>query len=71
MKNTHVKVENIFGDMIRKVSVSPGQRCKLNTFLGKILRILIFVWREFFLKLEKNKFKNYETTAPPDYEKNL
>ena len=32
MKNTEFKVEDIFGDVINKDTISPEQRSKLNTF---------------------------------------
>ena len=37
MKNTQFKVEDIFGDVISKDSVSPEQISKLNNFLAKIM----------------------------------
>ena len=37
MKNTQFKVEDIFGDVISKDSISPEQITKLNNFLAKIL----------------------------------
>ena len=35
MNSTKVKVEDIFGDVISKNSVSPEQITKLNNFLAK------------------------------------
>ena len=37
MKNTQFKVEDIFGDVISKHSISPEQITKLNSFLAKIM----------------------------------
>ena len=36
MKNTQFKVEDVFGDVISKDSISPEQITKLNNFLAKI-----------------------------------
>ena len=37
MKNTQFKVEDVFGDVISKDSISPEQITKLNYFLAKIM----------------------------------
>ena len=37
MKNTSFKVEEVFGNVISKDSISPQQITKLNNFLAKIL----------------------------------
>ena len=37
MKNTEFKVEDIFGDIINKDTISHEQITKLNIFLAKIL----------------------------------
>ena len=37
MKNTQFKVEDVFGDVISKDSISPEETTKLNKFLAKIL----------------------------------
>ena len=37
MKNTSFRVEDIFGDVISKDSISPEQITKLNNFLAKIM----------------------------------
>ena len=37
MKNTQLKVEDVFGDVISKDSISPEQITKLNNFLAKII----------------------------------
>ena len=44
MKNTQFKVEDIFGDIISKDSISPEQLTKPKNFLVKRL-IKIFVYR--------------------------
>ena len=43
MKNTQFRVEDIFGDIIRKDSISPEQITKLNNFLTRIMRMFFFV----------------------------
>ena len=37
MKNTTIRVEDVFGDVISKDSISPEQITKLNNFLAKKL----------------------------------
>ena len=37
MRNTSFKVEDIFGDVISKDSISPEQITKLNNLLAKIM----------------------------------
>ena len=37
MNSTSFKVEDIFGDIISKDSISPEQITKLNNFLAKIM----------------------------------
>ena len=37
MDSTNFKVEDIFGDVISKDSISPEQITQLNNFLAKIL----------------------------------
>ena len=37
IKNTHLKIEDMFGDVISKDSLSPEQITKLNNFLAKIV----------------------------------
>ena len=37
MSNTQFKVEDVFGDVISKDSISPEQITKLNNFLAKIM----------------------------------
>ena len=37
MKNTQFKVEDVFGDVISKDSISAEQITKLNNFLAKMM----------------------------------
>ena len=37
MKNTELKVEDIFGDIISKDTISPEQTTKPNNFLAKMM----------------------------------
>ena len=37
MKNTQFKVDDIFGDIISKDTISPEQMTKLNNFLAKLM----------------------------------
>ena len=37
MKNTHFKVEDVFGDVISKLNFSQKQITKPNNFLAKIM----------------------------------
>ena len=37
MENTNFKVEDIFGDIINKDTISPEQTTKLNIFLAKTM----------------------------------
>ena len=37
MDSTNFKVEDIFGDVISKDSISPEQTTKLNSFLSKTM----------------------------------
>ena len=39
MKNTQFKVEDVFGDLISKDSISPEQITKVNNFLAKMMWI--------------------------------
>ena len=43
MKNTQIKVEDVFSDVISKDNFSQEQITKLNNFSAKIIRILILV----------------------------
>ena len=37
MKNTTYRVEDVFGDILSKDSVSPEQKTRLNLFLAKTM----------------------------------
>ena len=68
MNSTKFKVEDIFGDVISKDSLSPEQITKLNNFFIKNdVNINIKIKINFF-KPGKGKYKNYEPSAPPAYE---
>ena len=43
MKNTQFKVEDVFGDVIKKDNFIQEQKTKLNSFSGKILKILFLI----------------------------
>ena len=43
MTNTHFKVEDKFGNVLSKDSISQEQITKLNNFLAKIMWILFLV----------------------------
>ena len=68
MKNTQFKVEDVFGDVISKDSISPEQITKLNNFFSKNnVNININIKINLF-KSRKEKIKNYEPSALPAYE---
>ena len=50
MDSTKFKVEDIFGDVISKDSISPEQITKLNNFLPKKMNININIKFDFFKK---------------------
>ena len=67
MDSTKFKVEDIFGDVISKDSISPEQITKLNNFFSKhYVNIHINVKLNFF-KPGKEQIENYEPSAPPEY----
>ena len=61
MDSTKFKVEDIFGDVISKDSISPEQITKLNNFFVNININFKFN----FFKNRKDKIKNIEPSAPP------
>ena len=68
MDSTKFKVENIFGDVISKDSISPEEITNLNNFFSKNnVNININVKFSFF-KPRKEQIKNYEHSAPLYYE---
>ena len=72
MKNTQFKVEDTFGDIICKDSISPEQITKLNKLLAKTIYKLIFVKRFkvnldlIYLNLGRKKI-DIQPSAPPEY----
>ena len=65
MRNTQFKVEDVFGDVISKDSISPEQITKLNNFFSQNnVNININIKFNIF-KPRKEKLKNYEPSAPP------
>ena len=68
MDSTKFKVEDIFGDVISKDSISPEQITKPNNFFSKN-NVNIIINNKFnFFKNSKVKIKNFEPSAPPYYE---
>ena len=68
LKNTQFKVEDVFGDVISKDSISPEQITKLNNFLSQNnVNININIKFNFFKPRKKNNI-NIEPSAPPYYE---
>ena len=68
-KNTQFGVEDIFGDIINKDTISPEQITKLKSFFSqKDVTININIKFNFFKPRKKNNI-NYQTqpTAPPEY----
>ena len=68
MKNTNLKVEDVFGDVIRKNNFSQGQITKLNNFFSKKNVKVNINFKFSLFKPRKEKVKNYELSAPPYYE---
>ena len=66
MDSTKFKVGDIFGDVINKDSISPEEKTKLNNFRQKNVNININIKFSFF-KNRKDKIKNFELNAPPEY----
>ena len=66
MDSTKFKVEDIFGDVISKDSISTEQITKLNNFSENNVSVNINIKFNFF-KPRKEKNKNYEASAPPEY----
>ena len=68
MKNTQFKVEDIFGDVISKDSISPEQITKLNTYFSKNNVNVNLCMKLYLFKPRNGKMKNYEPSAHPVYE---
>ena len=67
MKNTSLKVEGVFGDIISKDDFSQEQRTKPNNFFSKNNVNINFSIRIRLFKPGKEKIKNYKPSAPPEY----
>ena len=68
MNSTKFQVEDIFGDVISKDTISTEQITKLNNFFSQNdVNININIKFNFF-KPRKEKIKNYEPSAPPAYQ---
>ena len=67
MDSTKFKVEDIFGDVMSKDSISPEQINKLNNFSAKTDVIINLSIKTNLFKPRKGKITNYEPPAPPDY----
>ena len=68
MKNTHFKVEDVFKDIIHKDTIPQEQIFKLSIFFSQNdVNININIKFNFF-KPRKEKIKNYEPSAPPEYD---
>ena len=55
MKKTQFKVEDVFGDIMHKDSISPEQIFKLNKFSAKMMYLLLLVQKEIYLNLKRKK----------------
>ena len=65
MKNKHFKVEDVFGEVISKDSISPEQTTKSNKFLAKMMWIC-FWYKINLFKSTKGKNIKFEPSVPPD-----
>ena len=66
MKNTQFKVADIFTDVISKDTISTEQITKLNNFFSQNdVNININIKFNFF---KPRREKNYEPSAPPEYD---
>ena len=68
MKNTSFRVEDVFGDVISKDSISPEQITKLNNFFSKNNVNINIIIKFIFFKPRKKTNINIENSAPPAYE---
>ena len=65
MDSAKFKVEDIFGDVISKDSISTEQITKLNNFFSKNNVNININIKIIFFKPRKEKIENYEPSAPP------
>ena len=68
MDSTKFKVEDIFGDIISKDSISPEQITKLNNFFGKNNVNINFSKKINLFKPKKKNNIDYHPSAPPAYD---
>ena len=66
MNSTDFKVEDVFGDIISKDSISPEQLTKLNNFFSQNKVNINFCIKINLFKLKK-KFTHFEPSAPLEY----
>ena len=69
MENTQFRVEDVFGDVIKKEIFSQEQITKLNNFLAKMKKKININIKISLFKPRKKT--NIEPSAPPYYEKFL
>ena len=68
MRNTSFKVEDVFGNVISKDSISPAQMTKLNNFFSKNnVSVNINIKINLF-KTRKKKNIDILPSSPPYYE---
>ena len=68
MKNTSLKEEDVFGDVISKDNFSQDQLTKFNPFFSQN-NVNININNKFFINQKIKKNIDYQTSAPPYYEK--
>ena len=68
MKSTKFKVEDIFGDVISKDSISPEQITKLNGFFRQNNVNININNKISMFKPRKKKNIDYQPSAPPYYD---
>ena len=54
MKNTEIKVEDVFVDNVGEIPISAEQMFELNNFATKMMWIKILVLRYIYLNIQKN-----------------
>ena len=68
MDSTKFKVEDIFGNVISKDSISLEKITKVNNFFSKNNVNINMNNKINLFKPRKEKNKNYEPSAPPEYD---
>ena len=66
MKKTQFKVEDNFGHILSKDSISPEQNTKLNTFFSQIIVNINFCININLFKPRQKKIIDIEPSAPPE-----